>query len=105
MIAWIGRVILLTPGDYWLDWARVVGSLAVGLIAGLLLIIPVPRGWARTGIYVFSVWTIVVWARSLLVNWMGSGTMAFKLIHTALALGFGLLVWWGLSMSRRTGQE
>jgi hypothetical protein len=105
LVAWVGRVLLLTPGDYWLDRARIVGSLVVGLVAGLLLILPSPARWARSGIYVFSVWTIVIWARSLFVNWTSPGTLQFKLVHTALALGFGLLVFWGLALNRRASQE
>ncbi len=72
---------------------RIGGSAAVGLLTAIALIWGRDRSWAHVVIGSFVVWTVALWARSLLVNWLGDGSLPFKLIHTTLALGFlGLAV-------------
>lgn len=92
--AWGGRVGLLTGSeDYW-AWARIGGSIVIGAGAALVLLVP-GLARARTPVLLlFSGWTALLWARSLIVNWLGSGSIPFKLVHTVLALGFFALAWW-----------
>ncbi len=100
LIAWGGRVGLLAVGDDWSDRARIAGSVLVGLVATAALWLGASGRIARWVLYLFAIWTVVVWTRSMLVNWMGSGTIAFKLVHTVLALGFFGLAWWAVSFAR-----
>jgi hypothetical protein len=64
----------------------------IGLATAIALAVPSVR--LRTGplFYLFSVWTVVLWVRSLVVNWTGTGSLPFKLVHTVLAIGFFILV-------------
>lgn len=109
-VAWGGRVGLLAGGEGLGTWLRIGGSLLVGLFAAATLVIPQLEGARRWALIVFSVFTVVLWARSLVVNWVGDGTLPFKLVHTVLALGFLVLVWWAVtfvssSASGETGPD
>ena len=98
-IAWGGRIgLLIGDGSIW-AWGRIGGSLLVALLAVLALLSPIGDRLAGALIALFVVWTVLLWTRSLAVNWAGSGSLAFKLVHTVLALGFFVLAWfvWGES--------
>lgn len=99
LVAWGGRIGLLTSGEGAGAWMRIGGSLLVGLFAAATLVIPQLEPARRTALIVFSVFTVVLWVRSLFVNWAGDGSMPFKLIHTVLALGFFALAWWAVSVA------
>lgn len=98
LVAWGGRIGLLTEGEAtaW-DWLRIGGSIVIGLAAGAVLYLSEPGTLRSVVLYVFGVWTVVIWGRSLVINWMGSGSLPFKLVHTALAIGFFLLAWLSVS--------
>jgi hypothetical protein len=91
-VAWGGRIGLLTDGDGWSDLLRIGGSLLVGLATSIALAVPSLRPRAVPLFYVFFVWTVVLWVRSLVVNWTGTGSLPFKVVHTVLAIGFFILV-------------
>jgi hypothetical protein len=99
LAAWGGRIGLLTSGEGWGAWLRIGGSLAVGLVAVLSLTVPALEGWRKPALVTFAIFTIVLWVRSLIVTWTGSGSLPFKLVHTVLAVGFFALAWWALSMT------
>ena len=105
LIAWGGRISLLVGSEDLWAWARIGGSIVLALIVGIGLVVAPSRGWTRWGLVVFSVWTALIWARSLVVNWLGSGSMPFKLVHSALAAGFFGLAWWAWSERRRIKPE
>ena len=88
LAAWGGRIGLLTSDEGVWGWVRIGGSLAIGLFAAATLLIPQLEGARRPTLILFSIFTVVLWARSLWVNWAGDGTLAFKIVHTVLALGF-----------------
>ena len=46
---------------------------------------------------VFSIFAVVLWVRSLIVNWIGGGALQFKLVHTVLAVGFFALAVWAFT--------
>lgn len=95
LAAWGGRIGLLTEGEagVW-DWVRIGGSLLVGLLAASTLLVSALEPARRPALILFSVWSVVLWGRALVVNWAGDGTLPFKLVHTALAVGFfGLAIW------------
>lgn len=98
LVAWGGRIGLLTDGEpaTW-DWLRIGGSIVIGLAAGAALYFSEPGAFRSLVLYVFGVWTVVIWGRSMVINWMGSGSLPFKLVHTALAIGFFLLAWLAVS--------
>lgn len=100
LIAWGGRVGLLAVGDDWFDWTRIIGSVLIGVVTAIVLLAPRLREWSQPVLYVFSIWTVLIWTRSMIVNWAGSGTIGFKMVHTLLAFGFGLLVWWSVAFAR-----
>ena len=92
-LAWGGRIGLLNDSDSIWDWVRIGGSGVVGLLVALALVAS-PGDRVTGGVVVlFVVWTTVLWTRSLAVNWTGDGSIAFKLVHTALAGGFFTLSW------------
>lgn len=93
-VAWGGRIGLLTGSEGSWAWARVGGSIAVGAAAAAVLVLRRLAGALKPVLLAFSVWTVLLWARSLLANWLGSGSLPFKLVHTILALGFFALAWW-----------
>lgn len=90
-VAWGGRISLLAD-DGWADLLRIGGSLLVGLATAVALVVPSVRLRAVPLLYIFCLWTAVLWGRSLGVNWTGTGSLSFKLVHTVLAVGFLILV-------------
>ena len=106
-IAWGGRIGLLTSSDDWADISRIGGSILVGIAAAVVLLSGRSGRWAQAMLYVFLVWTTVIWARSLIVNWTGPGSLAFKLVHTLLGLGFFALAYgaWSLARGNKETQE
>lgn len=103
LAAWGGRIGLLTSGEGWGAWLRIGGSLLIGLFAAAALLVPQLEDARRPALLVFSVFTVVLWIRSLIVNWAGDGSLPFKLVHTVLALGFFALAWWAVSYA--TGES
>lgn len=101
LIAWGGRVALLTGGEDLWGLLRILGSLLVAAFVALTLLVSGLRSGRRVALWSFAIWTVVVWARSLIVNWVESGTLAFKLVHTALGVGFLALVVWALLAATR----
>lgn len=97
LVAWGGRIGLLTSGEGVGAWLRIGGSLIVGALAVAALLVPQLEPARRPALIVFSVFTVVLWIRSLIVNWVGEGSLPFKLVHTVLALGFFALAWWAFS--------
>lgn len=102
LVAWGGRIGLLTSGEGLWAWVRIGGSLAIGLFAAATLLLPQLEGARRWALIVFSLFTVALWARSLWVNWAGDGTMAFKLVHTVLAIGFFALAAWSFALANGT---
>jgi hypothetical protein len=99
LLAWGGRIGLLTSGEGVAAWLRIGGSLAIGLFAAATLVVPHLEGARKWALIVFSVFTVLLWARSLIVNWVGDGSLPFKLVHTVLALGFFALAWWAFTFA------
>jgi hypothetical protein len=106
LAAWGGRIGLLTSEEGLSAWVRIGGSLLVGLFAAATLLIPQLEGARKWALIVFSVFTVILWVRSLIVNWAGDGTLPFKLVHTVLALGFFALAVWAFAFATgSTGSE
>jgi hypothetical protein len=108
LVAWGGRIGLLTSGEGLGAWLRIGGSLLVGVFAVATLALPQLEPLRKPALIVFSVFTVVLWIRSLVVNWAGDGSLPFKLVHTILALGFFALAWWAYTfatLSSETGAE
>lgn len=103
LAAWGGRIGLLTSGEGVDAWLRIGGSLLVDVFAAATLVIPQLEAVRKPASIVFSVFTVVLWVRSLIVNWAGDGSLPFKLVHTVLALGFFILAWWALTASSTSG--
>jgi hypothetical protein len=105
-VAWGGRIGLLTDGDGRSDLLRIGGSLLLGLATAIALAMPSLRPRSAPQLYLFAVWTVGLWLRSLVVTWTGSGSLPFKLVHTILAIGFFILAYlvWKVARSR-TGDE
>lgn len=99
LVAWGGRIGLLVGDEGPWTWVRVGGSILVGLFAAATLVVPALEGARRPALIVFSVFTVVLWTRSLIVNWVGDGSLPFKLVHTVLALGFFALAWWSFTFA------
>jgi hypothetical protein len=106
VVAWGGRIGLLTDGDGWSDLLRIGGSLLIGLATAIALAMPSLRHRAAPMFYLFAFWTTALWLRSMVVTWTGSGSLPFKLVHTVLAIGFFILAYlvWKVARSR-TGDE
>ena len=98
-IAWGGRIMLLAVGDDWFDIFRIGGSFVIGVTTALALWIP--QRSSTSVLYGFSLWTALVWTRSMWVNWTDSGTLGFKLVHTVLAVGFFALAYAVWAVARR----
>ncbi len=105
LIAWGGRVGLLDEGEPAWAWVRIGGSLILGLLAAIALVSSEGQGWTAGLIGLFAAWTVVVWSRSLIINWLGYGSLSFKLVHTVLASGFFTLAWlaWRMVTRRAAG--
>lgn len=99
LVAWGGRIGLLTSGEGLGAWLRIGGSIAIGLFAAATLLLPQLEGVRRAALIVFAVFTVVLWIRSLVVNWTGDGSMPFKIVHAILAIGFFALAWWAVSFA------
>jgi len=99
LIAWGGRIGLLTSDEDVGAWFRIGGSLLIGLVAAATLVIPQLASARKPVLIVFSVFTVVLWVRSLIVNWAGDGSLPFKLVHTVLAAGFFALAVWSFSVA------
>lgn len=97
LVAWGGRIGLLTSGEGLGAWLRIGGSIVIGLFAAATLLVPQLEGARKPALIVFAVFTVVLWMRSLVVNWTGDGSMPFKIVHTVLAIGFFALAWWAVS--------
>lgn len=94
--AWGGRIGLLTSGEGSGAWIRIGGSLLIGLFAAASLVVPQLQPVRRVALYLFAGFTLVLWTRSLIVNWTGDGSLPFKLVHTVLAVGFFALAGWSI---------
>lgn len=98
---WGGRIRLLTGAEQAdpSNWVRIGGSILIGLAAAGVLV------WAGGGqierwvLTLFAIWSTAIWLRSLVTVWAGDGSMAFKLVHTVLAIGYVVLSYLAL----RTG--
>lgn len=97
LIAWGARIGLLTSEESVGAWVRVGGSLVIGIFAAATLVIPQLGSARKPALVLFSVFTVVLWTRSLVVNWGGEGSIGFKLVHTVLALGFFALAVWAFA--------
>jgi hypothetical protein len=100
LIAWGGRLTLLTGAEEWTSWLRIGGSVTIGLLTATTLAVPRLRLLARPVLLFFALWTVVVWARGLYVNFTESGTPAFMLVHAILGIGFFALAWWAVAAAR-----
>jgi hypothetical protein len=107
LIAWGGRIGLLTDGHGWADLLRIGGSLLVGLATALALAVPSVRPRAVPLFFFFCLWTAVLWGRTMIVNWSGAGSLPFKLVHTVLAIGFLILIGsvWGFARESKPELE
>jgi hypothetical protein len=95
LVAWGGRVRLLTGAEQadLGNRVRIGGSLLLGGTAVAVLLLSVSSSWERWILTLFAAWSTVLWARSLIVVWPGNQSMAFKVVHTALAAGFFVLAY------------
>ncbi len=102
LISWGGRIGLLTDADGadLRSWLRIGGSLALGLVTGAAF---VSGRMVRVTGYVFAAWTSFVWVRSLVTVWTEPNTLAFRLVHTALALVWFALVAGAVRAAQATG--
>lgn len=93
LLSWGGRIRLLTESEQDLsNWLRIGGSLLVGAIAVLALVV-FEGGVERWALTLFVAWSTVLWLRSLISVWGGDQSLAFKLVHTVLAIGFFVLAY------------
>ena len=105
LAAWGGRIGLLTSGEGWDAWLRIGGSVLIGLFAAATLIFPRLESVRRPTLIVFAVFTVILWTRSLVVNWTGDGSMPFKIVHTILAVGFFALVTGAVALAHTPSSE
>lgn len=88
-ISWGGRITLLTEAetfDFW-NWFRIGGSLLLGTAVllvgvGLVRLPALARGFA----WAYLAVALVTWSRSLWFNLTEPNTVAFRVMHVALAL-------------------
>lgn len=100
LLAWGGRIGLLVGGEGFGSWLRIGGSILIGLFTAATLVFAGLESIRRPTLVVFALFTMVLWARSMYVNWTGSGSLPFKLVHTVLAIGFFGLAFWAFSIAR-----
>lgn len=100
-VAWGGRIGLLVGGEDLWAWVRIGGSIGLAMAAGAALLLASSSRWTAWLLAVFAGWTVVIWSRSLVVNWLGSGSLPFKLVHTVLATGFFVLAWLAWTWARQ----
>jgi hypothetical protein len=82
--SWGGRIGLLTDAES-ADagsWARIGGSLAVGVLVWAALALD---RLARPAAWLFAAWTAGVWGRSLVAVWTQPNSANFRLVHSVLA--------------------
>lgn len=96
LLAWGGRIGLLVGGEGLGSWVRIGGSITIGLVAAATLVFHSLDSARPAVLVVFAVFTVALWVRSLVVNWAGSGSLPFNLVHTVLALGFFALAFWAV---------
>ncbi len=99
LLSWGGRIRLLTDaeqGDLG-NWLRIGGSIVIGLGAAAVLLWARGTGLERWILTLFAAWSLALWVRSLITVWGGDQSLAFKIVHTVLALGFFVLA--GLALS------
>jgi hypothetical protein len=87
LFTWGGRIGLLQDGAGWLDWARIVGSLATAASATVLLW----RGRDSRLLWIYCGVTAMIWVTSLVSVCSADHPVGFKLLHSALAGGSLLL--------------
>lgn len=100
LISWGGRIRLLTDaeqGDL-TNWARIGGSLVIGLAAAAAVLWAQGTGVERWVLTVFAAWSVALWVRSLITVWSGDQSLAFKAVHTVLAAGFLVLAFLALQV-------
>ena len=86
-VTWGGRIGLLTGPEAAEPavWLRIVGSLATAGAAGIALL--VRHRWMRPAAWAYAATAAVIWSSSLISVWAdGSTSVAFRLVHTALAV-------------------
>lgn len=94
LLSWGGRLRLLTSADHDIaNWLRIGGSLLLGAVAVLALLLAAGGALERWVLTLFGVWTAVIWVRSLFSVWTGDHSLGFQLVHTVLAIGFFALVY------------
>lgn len=93
LLTWGGRIRLLTDAEQSSasNWARIGGSLIIGLVAAAVLVWASGGGVERWVLTLFAAWSTVIWLRSLITVWAGDNSLPFKLVHTVLAAGFFVL--------------
>lgn len=106
LAAWGGRIGLLTGDEGGIGtWIRIGGSIAIGLFAAATLVVPQLEAARKPALIVFSIFTAVIWIRSMIANWTGSGSLPFKLVHTVLAIGFFALAGWAFIYASTGGAD
>lgn len=99
-VSWGGRISLLTAAERfdWWSWTRIGGSLLFGALLVLAAIGGRRTAFAKGVAVGFLTFALLTWGRSLLLVWADdANTLAFNVVHTALAavtwfLG-GAVVW------------
>lgn len=94
-LTWGGRIRLLTTPEQsdWENWARIGGSILIGLAAAAALILASGGQWERWLTTLFALWSTAIWLRSLVTVWTGDNSTGFKVVHTVLATGFLVLAY------------
>lgn len=94
LLTWGGRIRLLTEAEQDpSNWIRIGGSLLIGAAAVVVLLVAAGSGVERWVLTLFAVWSTVIWVRSLIAVWGGDESLAFRTVHTVLALGFLILAY------------
>lgn len=94
LLTWGGRIRLLTEAEQDpSNWIRIGGSLLIGAAAVVVLLVAADSGVERWVLTLFAVWSTVIWVRSLIAVWGGDESLAFRAVHTVLALGFLILAY------------
>lgn len=92
LVVWATRLRIASSDaeTSWTDWARILVSLIFGLILAALAI-SLRRGarnkWGAAAMIGFALWMVIVWVPSLVGVLAGDQSSAFKLVHSALAMG------------------
>lgn len=105
LVAWGGRIGLLASGEGLGAWLRIGGSIVIGLFAAATLVVPRLEPVRRLALLVFALFSVVLWTRSLLVTWAGSGSLSFKVVHTVLAAGFFILAFLTWTTARHSERD